>query len=223
MVLHHFNAIARPCAVTKARVGMKRTYSELGTAIHRNLEWLWPRRSGFYADYEKRSFFGESSLYRSLALADGSLYGGCLSPSCPTRCVPLATFAPDDDYARAHFDAALCMHADAVYACDLDVARENRQIAERFRCDVCPDCRRPRLMPPADARVSDDGDGSGSESEQASTDDGDSSQSEQDADAASPQEPARAADSGAAEAGGTGAAAEAAPVAELVQVKTEPL
>lgn len=41
------------------------------------------------------------------------------------------------------------MHKDAVFSGDLDVARENRRLLERFRLDICTDCVHPMLLPPA--------------------------------------------------------------------------
>ena len=64
-----------------------------------------------------------------------------MQENCSNRSILIDNFCPVEQYERDHFNAALKMHALAVEADDLDIARENRRFLERFRADKCYYCR----------------------------------------------------------------------------------
>ena len=73
-------------------------------------------RGEFYEYKEKRHYYKDGSALKSLALCNGTLYGGCISAACVMRCVPLRRFRPDDGPDAGLFDTAIETHDAAVQA-----------------------------------------------------------------------------------------------------------
>lgn len=95
----------------------------------------------FYRHEDKRHYYFNGTVLRSLAFSNGLLYGGCTQEGCPQRCVPIRLFEPEDAVQRGHFCCALATHDEAVAANDLEVAMENRAIIEANRAELCASCR----------------------------------------------------------------------------------
>ena len=95
--------------------------------------------SEFYPPEQKRIFFENSTIYRSISLRNGQLYAGCLETPCPRKCVPMQEFVPVVN--KDFWLCALETHNAAVDALDLDVATEQRAIIDRERHWKCLACR----------------------------------------------------------------------------------
>tara|TARA_B110000444_G_scaffold146242_1_gene136680 strand:- start:968 stop:1357 length:390 start_codon:yes stop_codon:yes gene_type:complete len=89
----------------------------------------------FYTLPEKRVRY-KCGAYITVALADGSLFGGCRRLGCPRRLVPLQVFSSGES-----FDCAFEAHRACVTAKDLEMAREQRAILDQLRIDFCESCQ----------------------------------------------------------------------------------
>ena len=101
-----------------------------------------PTRHDFYPLEQKRHYYPDGSVLKSMSLSNGTLYAGCCKLGCPRRCVPISEFRPDNAEDALAFDLALRAHDSAVAAHDLDVATEQRAILEEKRSQTSLDCRR---------------------------------------------------------------------------------
>ena len=108
------------------------------SAFHRLLDAFSPGRHDFYPPEQKRHYYPDGVTLRSIAFADGTLYGGCCALGCPRRCVTLSEFEPDR---VTGFQFALQAHANALSASDLDVATEQRGLLDELRDPRCFACR----------------------------------------------------------------------------------
>ena len=131
------------------------------SVLQRLLDALAPVRHDFYPLEQKRHFYADGATLKSIAFADGTLYGGCCALGCPRRCVGLEEFEPDSGM---DFQFALRAHSSALLARDLDVATEQRGVLDETRDPRCRACRSvdaPALpAPPAAAEASSEpGDG----------------------------------------------------------------
>lgn len=121
------------------------------SVLQRLLDALTPARHDFYPPEQKRHFYPDGATLKSIAFADGTLYGGCCALGCPRRCVGLEEFEPDS---RMDFQFALRAHSNALSARDLDVATEQRGVLDETRDPRCRACRSestPALPAPAAA------------------------------------------------------------------------
>lgn len=107
--------------------------------------FIGPHQFEFYPTKNKRSYFEDSNLLRSIALADGSLFGSCVEAGCYNRCVPMLAFRPEEQSSGSEFDALCDAHNRAVSANDVDVAFEQRTRLEVLRSPTCVDCRSKRV------------------------------------------------------------------------------
>lgn len=119
-------------------------WDQLQDKVNSGISWITKEsdsNTDFYPRPEKRRYFDGGEVYLSMSLKDGSLFGGCMREECSNRSVLIDNFCPMEQHEKDHFNAALKMHAIAIEADDLDVARENRRFLERFRTDKCFYCR----------------------------------------------------------------------------------
>mgnify|MGYP001310267818 CR=1 FL=1 len=121
------------------------------SVLQRLIDAFSPPRHDFYPPEQKRHYYPDGVTLRSIAFADGTLYGGCCALGCPRRCVSLSEFEPDSGL---EFHFALQAHSSALSARDLDVATEQRGVLDEQRDPRCRPCRAasaPALPPPRPA------------------------------------------------------------------------
>ena len=97
--------------------------------------------SDFYPIEEKKHFFNDGSTYRTVAFANGLLFGGCLSPGCVESCLPIKDFPPDGEMCARAFQSFVRVHHAAVSCGDLAMASEYREWIEQYRNDFCKSCQ----------------------------------------------------------------------------------
>lgn len=114
------------------------------SVFQRLLDAVAPARHDFYPPEQKRHFYPDGTTLKSIAFADGTLYGGCCALGCPKRCVGIEEFEPDS---RMDFHFALRAHSNALSARDLDVATEQRGVLDETRDPRCRACRSASLLP----------------------------------------------------------------------------